>query len=439
MSTHRLLLAIHSPLLAGLLRNVGEGVVGLTLPLPLTTLRGLVALLQGEAREVEKEVKEAAADLGIEGQDECERIDRGSTPKEEPPSDWEDEPENNAIYKEEFVEKSLKNSKEREEDGVLGKEEVESDSEDDDPSWREDPRPMQKNSSKHRRGDNGSKEEAFSNGSQPSRKRVLCTLCSKTFTNKYYLKKHNIAVHEKNEKSAQCSHCLKQVSMMYISNHEKICKMSEEEKEAHNKKYDYKLQCSDCDKTFMNLSKLNRHKESVHSRDKSYKCQYCGIQEQSILDLKLHVKQNHEGDKYKPKYKPERTLCNVCCRSFNNKQYLEKHMLFVHENTDAKFIPCSVCAKEYSLLSIANHERKCKMSDKEREEYKEKLKAFCQDCGKTFSSDPKLKRHIKTVHNNEKLFKCMHCDRRDFSRYNLKIHVQNQHTGEDIEESISNI
>ena len=66
VSTHRLLLAIHSPLLAGLLRNVGEGVVGLTLPLPITTLRGLVALLQGEAREVEKEVKEAAAELCIE-------------------------------------------------------------------------------------------------------------------------------------------------------------------------------------------------------------------------------------------------------------------------------------------------------------------------------------------------------------------------------------
>ena len=55
VSTHRLLLAIHSPLLAGLLGNVGDGVVGLTLPLPLETLRRLVALLQGKPRDVEQE------------------------------------------------------------------------------------------------------------------------------------------------------------------------------------------------------------------------------------------------------------------------------------------------------------------------------------------------------------------------------------------------
>ena len=81
--------------------------VGITLPLPLVTLRGLVALLQGEAGEVEQEVKEAAAGLGIEGQEECERIGRGATPKEEPPSDWEDEPENNVKYKSYFSLKSF--------------------------------------------------------------------------------------------------------------------------------------------------------------------------------------------------------------------------------------------------------------------------------------------------------------------------------------------
>ena len=73
----------------------------------------------------------------------------------------------------------------------------------------------------------------------------------------------------------------------------------------------------------MNLSKVNRHKESIHCREKKDRCQYCGIQEEGRADLKLHIKQNHEDGKYKPKLKCERTLCNVCCRSFNDKQYLE--------------------------------------------------------------------------------------------------------------------
>ena len=83
VSTHSLLLAIHSPLLAGLLGQVGEGRVGITLPLPLVTLRGMVALLQGEGGGVTREVEEAAADLGIVRQEESEPINIGRL-------DWED-------------------------------------------------------------------------------------------------------------------------------------------------------------------------------------------------------------------------------------------------------------------------------------------------------------------------------------------------------------
>ena len=75
-------------------------------------------------------------------------------------------------------------------------------------------------------------------------------------------------------------------------------------------------------------------------------------------------------------------------------------MLFVHVNGVAKFVLCSVCEKEFPIKSIASHERKCKMSDKEREEYKEKHKAFCQECGQTLSCKQKVQRHITNVHNH---------------------------------------
>ena len=75
-------------------------------------------------------------------------------------------------------------------------------------------------------------------------------------------------------------------------------------------------------------------------------------------------------------------------------------MLFVHVNGVAKFVLFSVCEKEFPIISIASHERKCKMSDKEREEYKEKHKAFCQECGQTLSCKQKVQRHITNVHNH---------------------------------------
>jgi hypothetical protein len=59
---------MHSPLLARLLGDVGEGGVGLTLPLPLSTMEDLVTLLEGKGREKEHEVKEAAEYLGIDVQ-----------------------------------------------------------------------------------------------------------------------------------------------------------------------------------------------------------------------------------------------------------------------------------------------------------------------------------------------------------------------------------
>ena len=142
-----------------------------------------------------------------------------------------------------------------------------------------------------------------------------------------------------------------------------------EDRMSDNKlKNDYELQFSICDKKFLNMTKL-----------------------------KGHIKHNHEGGK--PQRKPNRPSCNVCSRSFNNKQYLEKHMFYAHENTVNRAVPYSVCVKELPILSIAHHERKCKMSDKENKEYKERQKAFCQECGKTLSCKEKLKRHIASVHN----------------------------------------
>ena len=402
VSTHSLLLALHSPLMAGLLEQVEEGVLGVTLPLPLLTLRGLVALLQGEAGEVLQEVKEAAAALGMVGHEESKQISRYTTLKEQLTSDLKLKPENIINHRENkaTVNKSLYISEESE-NKVFDSEEVKPFSEDDDPLLNEDSRSAKiKNQTNVTDEYNEKIEEVFLHEPQHSRVQVLCEICSKTFTNKSYIKKHMIAVHEKHDKSAPCSYCVKRVSVLSISNHEKICKMSQKEREEYYKNRDKQLQCIDCDKTFANLSKLNRHTESVHNRDIN-KCQYCGIQEQGIVDLKLHIKLNHEEVKIKPKVKRPRTICNVCCRSFNGTEYLKKHMIVAHGNKGSKFVPCPVCEKEYSLLNIDNHKRLCKMSNEEREKYKDMQKAFCQDCGKTFSRRLRLKKHLKSAKHQQ--------------------------------------
>ena len=60
-----LLLALHSPSLASLLGEVREGDRGVSLPLSLPQVKGLMGLLQGQLGPVGREVVEAARLLGV--------------------------------------------------------------------------------------------------------------------------------------------------------------------------------------------------------------------------------------------------------------------------------------------------------------------------------------------------------------------------------------
>ena len=51
----------------------------------------------------------------------------------------------------------------------------------------------------------------------------------------------------------------------------------------------------------------------------------------------------------------------------------------------------------------------------------------------------RLTRHIRFVHNNEKLFKCKHCDHKDYRDDNMKSHIKSRHQGEDPKKSYSSI
>ena len=326
MSCYSLLLALHSPLLAGLLQEaggkrqeagllgkVGQGQVGLTLPLPLNTIKALVAFLQEKAGEmkVKEEVKEAVDFLGM-GVDEEGGLASVDTLEEELPSYSEYNPENIVYSKEDTkcANESLDTSEGGAQYNVLGK----------------------------------VKEAASDVG---------------------------IRLQEECDSLVTVDTFEEELQSEWEDGKENMHMSKEDIMSDKNLKNDFEHQCSRCDQTFLNMTKL-----------------------------KQHIEDNHEGGK--PKRKPDRTSCNECSRSFNNKQHLEKHMFYTHENTVNRLVPCSECVKELPILSMAQHERKCKMSDKERKEYKEKQKASCPECGKTLSCKEKLRRHIASVHNRGK-------------------------------------
>ena len=54
-------------------------------------------------------------------------------------------------------------------------------------------------------------------------------------------------------------------------------------------------------------------------------------------------------------------------------------------------------------------------------------KFSCKDCGKEFTADRNLKRHIYTVHEGNKNYKCIHCNRYFGLKQVMERHIENVH------------
>ena len=98
-----------------------------------------------------------------------------------------------------------------------------------------------------------------------------------------------------------------------------------------------------------------------------------------------------------------------------------------------KKMPCSNCGKNFKVSCVRNHEKICKLSEEE----KAAIKAECDQCGKILANKGKLNRHIRFIHNNEKLVKCKLCDHKDYREDNMKTHIKNNHPGKDPKEFFS--
>ena len=88
----------------------------------------------------------------------------------------------------------------------------------------------------------------------------MCNLCSKMFAAKSTLRKHMLNMHTENKDLASCSNCGLKCKMSSLDRHEKLCKLTAEEREAR------KVKCPKCGKNLSNRGKLRSHIKSKAQR-----------------------------------------------------------------------------------------------------------------------------------------------------------------------------
>ncbi|XP_059609288.1 gastrula zinc finger protein XlCGF57.1-like [Phlebotomus argentipes] len=201
----------------------------------------------------------------------------------------------------------------------------------------------------------------------------------------------------------------------------------------------YKYKCPHCDSKFTSKLDHSQHIYRVHVREGDHRCKHCKSKFKSIHSLRRHARL-HTGE--------DLSQCEVCKKMFTSVGILNTHMATVHANgrlgRERKTYSCPHCTKvitsKYSFekhLTVHTNERPfacslCPGTFKHRDGL-EKHQAIhtkpfvCKDCGKGFSANHCLLRHMN-IHLEKKL-KCPYCVYKFALAENLRTHVDQRHPG----------
>jgi len=220
---------------------------------------------------------------------------------------------------------------------------------------------------------------SHSNQEKTGEKRIDCSQCDATFSNKYGLKKHWLKCHDPNNKSVKqfsCDVCGQKFSRRpSLKQHRAIV----------HPELDKPHQCQQCEKRFLYPKDLTSHVRAQHER--SHKCEIC--QEKF---LKWTAYRTHKAKEHPKVFK-----CAKCPRQFKTKHEFLVHKSTVHSDERSVF-QCTyeACDKKYFF------EKNLKVHIQVDHEG---LRFPCQKCDSVFKAKITLKRHVKNVHVNGKIVK----------------------------------
>nr|XP_006819571.1 PREDICTED: zinc finger protein PLAG1-like [Saccoglossus kowalevskii] len=177
------------------------------------------------------------------------------------------------------------------------------------------------------------------------------------------------------------------------------------------------FQCSyvECKKAFVSNYKLMRHM-ATHSPLKVHTCSYC--------DKKFHRKDHLKNHLHTHDPNKESFNCKECGKVYNTKPGFRKHIAL--HAAAAGDLTCKICNKDFESTDILlNH---IKVHSGKSNGVKEK-KHKCEHCDRRFYTRKDVRRHL-VVHTGRKDFLCQICGQRFGRKDHLVRHSRKSHSGE---------
>ncbi|XP_037029901.1 zinc finger protein 2 homolog [Bradysia coprophila] len=173
-------------------------------------------------------------------------------------------------------------------------------------------------------------------------------------------------------------------------------------------------QCSECDKSFDKLSRLQRHAKIHNTDGKPYSCAICSQRFASTANLLRHqIKHSEELTLNTTTInKPSSFECTECQKVFSKQESLASHMKM--HKSDQKEYFCEFCPKSFTKMNKLTRHTKIHSDEKAHK---------CNICEKTFALGGQLIDHMNK-HKNLKPHVCPHCNKGFQQSCTLKDHIR---------------
>ncbi|XP_061569480.1 zinc finger protein PLAG1 [Cololabis saira] len=183
----------------------------------------------------------------------------------------------------------------------------------------------------------------------------------------------------------------------------------------HTGERPYRCSHPDCSKAFVSKYKLLRH-TATHSPEKNHKCSYCEKMFHRKDHLKNHL-QTHDPHK-------QAFACRECGKSYNTKLGFKRHLALHAANRGD--LTCQVCLQPFASTAAVLEHLKAHAGKPSGGGANKEKRHRCEHCERRFYTRKDVRRHL-VVHTGRKDFLCQFCAQRFGRKDHLTRHVKKSH------------